>query len=198
MKLVVATNNPHKVKEFAEMLGGHFDSVQSLKQAGIMLDVEEDGQTFEENAIKKAEEAMQACGTAAMADDSGLCVDALGGDPGIYSARYAGEHGQDQANNDLVLANLQGVPMEKRTARFVCVLALARPNKPTLVVRGEAEGFIAFEEYGSGGFGYDPLFIGQDGRVFATLTPQEKHAVSHRGKAVLLLLRALEDEKKAE
>lgn len=165
--------------------------VLTAEEAGVALtDVEETGQTFEENAYLKAESGCRESGLPCIADDSGLEVDALGGAPGVYSARYAGEHGNDQKNNALLLKNLQAVPAQQRTARFVSSVCCVFPDGRQLTVRGACEGTIAFEPRGGGGFGYDPLFL-VGGKTFGELTAQEKDRVSHRGNALRKLAQEL-------
>ena len=152
-----------------------------MKDAGFEGDIEENGTTFEENAVIKAEAVSRATGLPALADDSGLSVDALDGAPGVYSARYAGDHGNDQANNDLLLKNMEGVT--NRACRFVCAMALALPGEETRVLRGECPGELLHQRAGEGGFGYDPLFRYHTGKTFAEMTEKEKNAVSHRAAA---------------
>lgn len=193
MKLIIATNNEKKLRELREIMGKYFDSVQSLKEAGINHETEEDGVTFEENALKKARETAQASGCAAVADDSGLAVDALGGAPGIYSARYCGRHGDDEANLRLVLKNMENVT--QRSARFVCALAYVNGDEEA-VFRGEMEGEINFAPKGEHGFGYDPIFyLPEYGCTSAELEPEEKNRISHRAKAIAKLAEYLGDKK---
>lgn len=149
-------------------------------------DVEEDGTTFEENATIKAAFACEKTGMVSLADDSGLCVDALDGAPGIFSARYSGVHGDDKENNRKLLRELEGVPYEKRTARFVSAVACVFPDGRKFTVTGKCEGHIDFEEKGENGFGYDPLFVGEIG-CFGLASGEEKDKVSHRGKALVML-----------
>lgn len=191
-RLLFATNNAHKARELKEIMAGKFD-VLSLAEAGVSIDVDETGETFAENALLKAEAVAKLTGCAALADDTGLCVDALGGVPGVRSARYAGEHGNDAANVALLLENLANVPAP-RTARFVCAMALARPGREPLVVEGRAEGEIIAERRGANGFGYDPVFLYGTGKTFAEMNEDEKNAVSHRKNAAKALLAALEAE----
>ncbi len=179
-RVVVASGNAHKLKELGDIFGGMVELI-SMKDAGFEGDIEENGTTFEENAVIKAEAVSRATGLPALADDSGLSVDALGGAPGVYSARYAGDHGNDQANNDLLLQNMQGVT--NRACRFVCAMALALPGESTRVVRGECSGELLEQRAGEGGFGYDPLFRYHTGKTFAEMTEKEKNAVSHRAVA---------------
>ena len=179
-RVVVASGNAHKLKELGDIFGGMVELI-SMKDAGFEGDIEENGTTFEENAVIKAEAVSCATGLPALADDSGLSVDALGGAPGVYSARYAGDHGNDQANNDLLLQNMRGVT--NRACRFVCAMALALPGESTRVVRGECPGELLEQRAGEGGFGYDPLFRYHTGKTFAEMTEKEKNAVSHRAVA---------------
>ena len=191
-RLIVASNNANKLKEFEAILGGRYRIV-SMREAGIVADIEENGTTFEENALIKAEYVAKATGCAAIADDSGLEVDALGGAPGVYSARYCGRHGDDEANNDLLLANLQNVPAP-RTGRYVAAIALVRPGRAPIVRRGTCDGEILFERRGNGGFGYDPLFLCETGETFAEVSAETKNAISHRKRGIEAVLRALEEE----
>ena len=179
-RIVVATGNAHKLKELSDIFGGMVELVP-MKAAGFTGDIVEDGDTFEANAAIKAEAVAKFTGLPALADDSGLSVDALGGAPGVYSARYAGDHGDDQANNDLLLKNMADVT--DRTCRFVCAMALALPGEETKVVRGECVGELLYERAGVGGFGYDPLFKYHTGKTFGEMTEKEKNAVSHRAVA---------------
>ena len=190
-RLVLASNNFGKLKELRALLGDRYD-VCSMREMGINIDVEENGETFEENALIKADTLMQLTGCATLADDSGLCVDALGGRPGVHSARYCGVHGDDEANNQLLLKELENVPDDKRTARYACAMALVRPGHEPIVARGECEGRILREYRGEGGFGYDPLFLSADfDKTFAEATMDEKNAVSHRARAIKNLLKLL-------
>ena len=185
MKLIIASNNKHKIYEIKKILGDRFENILSLREAGVDHETVEDGTTFIENARKKAREIAEITGCCALADDSGICVDFLGGAPGIYSARYAGEHGDDAANNRLLLKNLEGAA--DRSAEFVCVIACVLPDKPdeAIFCRGATEGVILDGYRGDGGFGYDPLFFYEPlGKTFSELSAEEKNAISHRGKAV--------------
>ena len=197
MKLIIASNNAHKMREIKEILGAEFPDMVTLKQAGLTIDVVEDGDTFQANAIKKAEEVRIASGfPAALADDSGLIVDALGGAPGVYSARYAGEGHNDADNNAKLMRDMAGVPTEKRTCRFASAVALAREGKETICVMGYAEGILLTEAHGTNGFGYDPYFFYPPfGRSFAELSAEEKNSVSHRKHALEALLTILRQEK---
>ena len=197
MKLILATNNAHKMREIFEILGAEFPDMVTLKQAGLEIDVVEDGTTFAENAIKKAEEVRKISGyPAALADDSGLIVDALNGAPGVYSARYAGEGHNDADNNAKLMRDMEGVPTEQRTCRFASAVALAREGKETICVMGYAEGILLTEARGSNGFGYDPYFYYPPfGKSFAELSAEEKNSVSHRKHALQALLAVLDQEK---
>ncbi len=187
-RLIIATNNAGKVKEIRAILKSAYDEVLSLKEAGLSLEVEEDGVTFEQNAVKKAAEAARASGCDALADDSGLCVDALGGAPGVYSARYAGPHATDALNNEKLLAALD--KEENRSAKFICVVALAK-GKDIITACGEVCGEINRKPSGAGGFGYDPLFfLPEYGQTVAELPAEIKNRISHRAKA----LNALKDK----
>ncbi len=182
MKVLLASNNGHKIKEIKEILGGFFDVV-SLREAGVESDPEETGATFEENARIKAVAGMKASGMPCIADDSGLEVFALDGLPGVMSARYAGGHGDDSANNEKLLRELENA--SDRSARYVCVICMAFPNGHEIVARGECRGTILKEARGEGGFGYDPLFFfPQFGKTFAEITAEEKNEVSHRKAAL--------------
>lgn len=196
MKLLIASNNAHKIKEIRAIVGDYFDEVLSLREAGVAVDVEENGTTFAENARIKAEAILSLTGCAALADDSGLMVDALGGEPGVYSARYAGEHGNDQANNARMIENLKGVPAGKRGAQFVSSIALARPGRPTVTTNGVCRGEITFETRGCNGFGYDPYFVPEGMTLtFAELSGEIKNAISHRARALDALKKVLSEEK---
>ena len=186
MKIYIATKNQKKLKELSRILVPMgFEVLCEKDFADEFPDVEENGTTFEENAIIKAKAGLDNTGLISVADDSGICVDYLDGAPGIYSARYSGEHGDDQSNNDKLLSELAGVPMEKRTARYVAAIACVFPDGRKFTVRGECEGKIAFEPKGVNGFGYDPYFISELG-VMAELTAEQKDSISHRGKALKL------------
>ncbi|MBR2942742.1 MAG: RdgB/HAM1 family non-canonical purine NTP pyrophosphatase [Clostridia bacterium] len=191
-KLIVASNNKNKLKEFDAILGARYEIV-SMRDAGVHTDIEENGTTFEANALIKAEYVAKVTGCAAIADDSGLEVDALGGAPGVYSARYCGCHGDDEANNDLLLENLKNVPAP-RTGRYVAAIALVRPGKAAIVRRGTCDGEILFERRGKGGFGYDPLFVCETGETFAEVSAETKNAISHRKRGIEAVVRALEEE----
>ena len=193
MKLIIASNNAHKLKEMKEILSPFSDDVQSMREAGIEHETVEDGATFMENAVKKARELAEISGQAAIADDSGICVDALDGAPGIYSARFSGVHGDDKANNRLLLEKLEGV--ENRAAHYTCAIALCWPDGKMLTAEDYLFGEIAHDEKGTGGFGYDPLFLlPERGVRTAELGPGEKNAISHRGKALRRLVKLLEEQ----
>ena len=196
MKLLIASNNAHKVREIEDILSGYFDEMVTMKEAGLDIDVVEDGSTFRENAVKKATEILEKSGfDATLADDTGLCVDALGGAPGGYSARSAGEGHDTAANNALLMENRKDVPDEKRTCRFTCCVALARKGRDVLVAEGKAEGTLLRAPAGENGFGYDPYFFYPPlHKSFAELTAQEKNSVSHRRAALDALRRALDAE----
>jgi len=189
-KLIIATNNAGKVKEIRAIFEGVYDEVLSLKEAGLSLEVEEDGVTFEQNAVKKAVEAAKASGCDALADDSGLCVDALGGAPGVFSARYAGPHATDALNNEKLLAALEN--RGDRGAKFVAVVALAKGDS-VITAAGEVRGEIARQPSGCGGFGYDPLFfLPEMGQTFAELPADIKNRISHRARALQALKQKLD------
>ena len=192
MDFILATNNMKKLAEMQRILSPLGINVVTAKMLGKQLeDVEEDGKTFEDNAKLKARAACKEMNMPAIADDSGLCVDYLDGAPGIFSARFAGEHGNDEKNNDLLLEKLDGVPLEKRTAHYVCATCCTFPDGREIVVRGECNGVIGFERDGHEGFGYDPLFL-VDGKAFGRYTAEEKDKISHRGNALRLLTKELE------
>lgn len=190
---IIATHNPGKVKEFKEILEPRSYDVKSLAEIGFTEEIEETGHTFEENAILKAEAVAKAVNKMVIADDSGLSIDNLGGRPGVYSARYAGEQKDDQANIEKVLSELKGIEKEQRTARFRCALAVSIPGEETKTVEGHVEGYIAEEPRGEYGFGYDPIFIVKDkDKTMAELTSDEKNKISHRADALKKLSKLLE------
>jgi XTP/dITP diphosphohydrolase len=192
-KIILASNNAHKIKEIKEILSDFHFEVISLLEAGINVEIDEDGKTFEENAFKKAKEIMDLTGQACLADDSGLEVYALNGAPGVYSARFSGEHGNSRKNNDKLLELMKEVPDNKRGARFVSSIVLLFPDGREIKVEGYVEGIIGYEEKGAEGFGYDPLFfIPELQKTFAQLGSREKNAISHRGEALKLLKMKLE------
>ena len=187
MKLILASNNAHKLAEMKAILAPYFDEIVSMGEAGIEHETVEDGKTFMENAVKKAKELAEISGCCAIADDSGLCVDALAGGPGVFS------HGDDKANNALLLKELEGE--HDRGAHYTCAIALAWPDGRLLTAEDYLYGEIAYDERGTNGFGYDPLFLLKElGLRTAELSPEEKNRISHRGKA----LRKLVEELKAQ
>ncbi|MGM9683278.1 MAG: RdgB/HAM1 family non-canonical purine NTP pyrophosphatase [Eubacteriales bacterium] len=192
MKIVLATHNKNKVRELSGLFGKYLGDIElmTLDEAGIYGEIEENGSSFEENALIKARAAAES-GFIGVADDSGLCVEALGGAPGIYSARYAGEHGDDGANNRLLLENLAG--NKNRKAEFVCSIACVFPDgRAPICVRGRVEGEILESPRGNDGFGYDPLFLYKPyGKTFAEISREEKNEISHRGMAVRLFCEEL-------
>ena len=183
MRFVLATHNPGKLREMGEILKDFGIEVVSPKDLGLTVDVEETGSTFAENAMLKAKAICKAAGLPAIADDSGLCVDALNGAPGVYSARYGGEGLDDRDRYLLLLNSLRGAPT--RAAHFSCAVACAFPNGDTLTAEGRCDGAIAYAPLGEGGFGYDPVFLlPEKGKTFGQLSQEEKSAVSHRGRAL--------------
>ncbi|HEV8194464.1 MAG TPA: RdgB/HAM1 family non-canonical purine NTP pyrophosphatase [Ktedonobacterales bacterium] len=193
--LLIATTNPHKVEEFREILGDLPYRLVSPTEIGLELEVEETGTTFAENARLKASAYADASGMLALADDSGLEIDALGGEPGIYSARWAGENVSYPERFELLFARLAGVPREKRSARYRCAIAIAAPTPsgPIGEVDGTLEGLIADEPRGTGGFGYDPIFyVPEKGRTVGEMSAEEKHRISHRARAATAARRVLD------
>ena len=191
MKIIIATHNKHKLQEMSRILSPMGYEVVTDLDLGIELsDVEENGETFLDNARIKAEAGCKESGLPCIADDSGLCVDALGGAPGVYSARYSGVHGDDDGNNRKLLSELSGVPAEKRTAHFACAICVSFPDGSEVTATGKCEGYIGYEKKGTNGFGYDPLFMVGD-RSLAQMTAEEKDAISHRGNALKELQKIL-------
>ena len=190
MKLVIASNNKHKIREIKEILGSEFEQILSAREAGIEHETVEDGNSFMENAEKKAREMAEISGLPSLADDSGICAHALGGEPGIYSARYSGEHGghgDDEANNDLLLKNLED--KADRGAHYTCAMVIAYPDGSVISAEGYLYGEIIKERRGNGGFGYDPLFVPEgESRTVAEMTDEEKNKISHRGRALRAVL----------
>ena len=197
MKVILASQNQHKLVELSAILSQLGVEIALESEYGLHVDVDETGTTFEENSLLKAEAVMKASGMPVLADDSGLMVDALDGAPGVYSARYCGRHGDDEANNDKLLEELAGVPEGKRAARFVSSICVCLPGGRCAVFEGVCPGRVGFVRRGTNGFGYDPLFIPADcgvgkhdkrpnteKRSYAQLTPDEKDAISHRGRAM--------------
>lgn len=193
MKLVIASNNKHKIYEIKKILGGKFEEIVSLREAGISHETVEDGKTFLENAVKKAREIAEISGMCALADDSGICVDALDGAPGIYSARFSGlhgGHGTDEENNKLMLEKLEGEV--NRRAHYTAAIALVYPDGKTVTAEGYMYGNITDAPRGERGFGYDPLFVPVgETRTVAELTDDEKNAISHRAQGLEKLLKKL-------
>lgn len=200
--IIFATGNEHKMVEIRMILSDLGAEILSQKEAGIDVDVVEDGTTFEENALIKATKIAQEAAkyeayqdAVVLADDSGLEIDYLGGEPGIYSARYMGEDTSYRIKNQNLIDRLQGVPDEQRTARFVCAIAAAFPDGREMVVRGTIEGRIGYEERGENGFGYDPIFyLPERGMSTAELSPEDKNSISHRGNALRKMKELLEKE----
>lgn len=187
-KLIFATGNENKMKEIRMILGDLDYEILSMKEAGIDADIVEDGKTFEENAIIKATAISKLSGCLVLADDSGLEVDYMDKMPGIYSARWMGEDTSYRIKNKAIIDKLEGVPDEKRTARFVCAIAAAFPDGRVVTKRGTIEGVIGYEERGENGFGYDPIFfLPEYGKTTAELSPEEKNQISHRGRALELI-----------
>jgi XTP/dITP diphosphohydrolase len=194
IKLLVATNNPGKVREYEALLKGLPLTLTYPAQEGIDIEVEETGSTFAENARLKAMAYAGASDLLTLADDSGLEVDALGGEPGTRSARYAGQEASDEDRYRLLLSKLEGVPWERRTARFRCVIAVARPQGEVRIAEGTCEGVIAFEPKGEHGFGYDPVFyMPEQGQTMAELEPEVKNRISHRARAAQGARRILQE-----
>lgn len=191
-KIIFATGNEGKMREIRLILEDLGMEILSLKEAGIHLDIQENGDTFEENAVIKARTVMEETGALVLADDSGLEIDYLNGEPGVYSARYLGEDTSYRIKNQNLIDRLEGVLEEKRTARFVCAIAAAFPDGRTLMARGTIEGIIGYEERGEGGFGYDPIFwLPEYGCSTAELTMEKKNELSHRGKALRIMKKEL-------
>ena len=187
-RILFATGNEGKMREIRSILADTGAEVLSMKEAGVSVDIVEDGATFEENALIKARAvaaALTEADSVVLADDSGLVIDALGGEPGIFSARYMGEDTSYGEKNANLIGRLEGVPDEKRTARFVCAIAAVMPDGREFQVRAAIEGRIGYEQKGEGGFGYDPIFyVPEFGKTTAEMTAEEKNRVSHRGKAL--------------
>ena len=195
-RIIFATGNAGKMKEIREILGDMDAEILSMKEAGIQTDIVENGTTFEEIARIKAKAVAQFTKDIVLADDSGLEIDYLNKEPGIYSARYMGEDTSYHIKNKSLIDRLEGVPDEKRTARFVCAIAAVFPDGKELVVRGTVEGIIGYEEKGENGFGYDPIFyLPERGCTTAELSPEEKNSISHRGNALRLMNELLERER---
>lgn len=194
-KIVFATSNEGKMREIREILKDLGTEILSMKDAAVEADIVEDGDSFEANAVIKAKAVWEETGGIVLADDSGLEVDCLGGEPGIYSARYMGENTSYEIKNWNLIHRLNGVEEEKRTARFVCVIAAVLPDGRTLTARGTMEGLIAHKPAGDGGFGYDPiLMLPEYGKTSAEITMEEKNKISHRGKALKAMKERLKEE----
>ena len=193
-KIIFATGNRGKMREVRKILAnlkieGEETEILSMKEAGVDIEITEDGASFEENAVIKAKAVSEVVpGAIVLADDSGLQIDYLNGEPGIYSARYLGEDTSYRIKNKAIIDKLEGVPDEKRTARFVCAIAAAFPDGRVVTKRGTIEGIIGYEERGENGFGYDPIFfLPEYGKTTAELSPEEKNQISHRGRALELI-----------
>lgn len=187
-RIIFATGNANKMKEIREILADDEREIVSMKEAGISADIVEDGESFEANALIKAKAIMELTGDLVLADDSGLEVDYLNGEPGIYSARFMGEDTSYAVKNQAIIERLSNVPDEERTARFVCAIAAAFPDGELVTVRGTMEGRIAYEPKGENGFGYDPIFfLPEYGMTSAEISPEKKNELSHRGKALRLI-----------
>lgn len=199
MRIVFATGNMGKMREIREIMADFDIEIVSMKEAGVVVDVEEDGTTFMENSFIKARAIAEVCKAKGyedivLADDSGLVVDALNGEPGIYSARYLGEDTPYSIKNAKIIERLEGVPDEERSARFVCAIACVMPDGTELEAEATYEGAIGYEEKGEHGFGYDPIFYLPDRKVYsAELDPDEKNRISHRGKALCMMKEILAD-----
>ena len=193
-KIIFATGNEEKMREIREILASLPVEVLSMKEAGIQADIIEDGKTFEENAVIKAKAIAQLSEVIVLADDSGLLIDYMNGEPGIYSARYMGEDTSYRIKNENLIQRLEGVPDEERTARFVCAIAAAFPDGTVLTTEGTVEGRIGYEEKGENGFGYDPIFyLPEYGCTTAQLTEEKKNEISHRGKALRKMVEKLRE-----
>ena len=194
--MIFATGNMGKMKEIKAILGDIGEGILSMKEAGIDMDIVEDGSTFEENAIIKAKAVMERTGKLALADDSGLEIDALNKEPGIYSARYMGEDTPYEIKNSNLIERMKGVKGKDRSARFVCVIAAAFPDGEIITTRGTIEGVIAEEPAGENGFGYDPIvYVPEYGMTTGQMDPDAKNAISHRGKALTAMKKILEERK---
>lgn len=194
--MIFATGNQNKMREIKAILGDIGEEILSMKEAGIDIDIVEDGNTFEENAIIKAKAIMEATGQIVLADDSGLEVDALNKEPGIYSARYLGEDTSYEIKNKTIIDRLEGVEGDARSARFVCVIAAAFPDGEVVTTRGTIEGVIAEAPAGDNGFGYDPIvYVPEYGMTTGQMSPEVKNSISHRGKALMAMKKILEERK---
>ena len=194
-KIIFATGNQGKMKEIKAVFADFDGEILSMKEAGIVCDIEENGQTFEENALIKAKAIHELTDAIVLADDSGLEVDYLGKEPGVMSARYLGEDTPYSIKNQKIMDRLEGVPREERTARFVCAIAAVLPDGSSQIVRKTIEGYIGYEERGENGFGYDPIFmVPEYEKSTAELTMEEKNKISHRGKALEAMRELLRGE----
>ena len=194
-KIIFATGNKGKMKEIREIMSNISDKIYSLKEAGIEADIDENGTTFEENAIIKAKTICQMTGQLVLADDSGLEVDYMNGEPGVYSARYLGEDTPYSVKNATKIKNLENAKGSERSARFVCVIAAAFPDGRVITAKGVIEGLIGYEEKGDNGFGYDPIFyVPEYDMTTAQMNSEQKNQISHRGKALRLIKEKLKDE----
>lgn len=192
MRLIIATGNEDKVREIDEILEGTGFEAISMKQAGFNPNIVEDGATFEENALKKAMAVHELSGEYVMADDSGLCIDALDGAPGIYSARFCGEDSTYEEKFRKIFEMLADVPEDKRTAQFVCAIAVVKPDGTSFTVRGECRGVLHEKPVGENGFGYDPIFyVPEFGMTTAQMDPEVKNSISHRGRALRAMVEKL-------
>lgn len=192
--MIFATTNQGKIKEIKEILGDINEDIVSLKEAGIDVDIVENGKTFEENAIIKAKTIMEMTGQMVLADDSGLEVDAMDKQPGIYSARFMGKDTSYEVKNRAIIDNLKGLEGDKRSARFVCVIAAALPDGEVITTRGTTEGIIADEPKGENGFGYDPIvYVPEYGMTTGEMSPELKNSISHRGKALMEMKKILKE-----
>ena len=194
-KIIFATGNQNKMKEIREIMSDAGDRIFSLKEAGIEAEIDENGTTFEENAIIKAKAICELTGQIVLADDSGLEVDYMDKAPGVYSARYLGEDTPYSVKNETIIKNLENAKGEERSARFVCVIAAAFPDGRVITARGVIEGFIGYEEKGDNGFGYDPIFyVPEYNMTTAQMDSEQKNRISHRGKALRLMKEKLKYE----
>jgi XTP/dITP diphosphohydrolase len=193
-EIIFATGNKDKMREIKEIMADCPVEIRSMKEAGIAVDIVEDGETFEENALIKARAIAEQTDAIVLADDSGLEIDYLNKEPGVYSARYMGEDTSYDIKNQNLIERLEGVPKEARTARFVCAIAAVLPDGKELVTRQTMEGYIGYEPEGENGFGYDPIFyLDEFGCSSATLSPEQKNAISHRGKALRAMKEMLQN-----
>lgn len=194
--MIFATGNIGKLKEIKDILGDIGEEIISMKEAGIDIDIEENGTTFEENAIIKAKAIMEMTGQLVLADDSGLEVDALNKEPGIYSARYLGKDTSYEIKNQNIIDRLEGIEGDARSARFVCAIAAAFPDGEVIVTRGTIEGVIAHKPAGTNGFGFDPIvYVPEYGMTTGEMEPEAKNLISHRGKALRSMKKILEERK---